>query len=78
VKNTSVLDPLCPARTKILRGNRSREAGRNLEWHESVATCELTSHRFILTLFQTVTDDRTNGVDGWHPYGEDNPPREIK
>jgi hypothetical protein len=50
VKDTSILDPLSPARTKILQGNRSRGAGRDLKWQESVATCKLTLRRLILTL----------------------------
>jgi hypothetical protein len=46
VKDTSILDPLSPARTEILRGNRSRGAGQDLKWHGSVATCKLTLYSF--------------------------------
>jgi hypothetical protein len=44
VKDTSILDPLSPARTEILKGNRSRGAGQDLKGQESVATCKLTLH----------------------------------
>jgi hypothetical protein len=50
VKDTSILDPLSPARTKILQGNRSRGAGQDLKWQGSVATCKLKLRRLISTL----------------------------
>jgi hypothetical protein len=83
VKDNSILDPLSPARTKILQGNRSRGAGRDLKWQESVATCKLTLRRLILTLSLTAAYDwslwgRMGGAVSDIPLGEDNSPPEIK
>jgi hypothetical protein len=52
VKDTSILGPLSPARTEILKGNRSRVAGEDLKWQESVAKCKLTLHRLYSRCFE--------------------------
>jgi hypothetical protein len=38
-KDTSIPDPLSPARFSILKGNRSRGTSQILKWHGSVAKC---------------------------------------
>ena len=38
-KDTSIPDPLSPARFSFLKGNRSRGTSQILKWHGSVAIC---------------------------------------